>query len=155
MKTEETKSNPKVNKLTDDKIKSLEGREKEYKVSDGRGLYILVTPHGSKSWKLKYRYKRIEKKLTFGMYPFVSIKEARLRRDDAWRLLNEGFDPVSTYKYKKAKNIVTSFDIEYQAIKIKDYIKHEKEFSRDILQAVNSIRAICDVLSKLLEKRSK
>lgn len=117
-----------LNLLTDKLINSLEVKQKEYKVTDGRGLYLLVSPKGSKSWKLKYRYNQIEKKLSFGIYPFTSIEMARYKRDDAWRLLNEGYDPALTYASKKTKVMIESKSIKHNHAKIKRAYKNKEEF---------------------------
>ncbi len=68
-------------------------RAKDYKLTDGEGLYLLVRPNGSKLWRMKYRYAGKEKLLSFGAYPAVSLAEARLRRAKAKVVLGEGGDP--------------------------------------------------------------
>lgn len=65
-------------------------RAKDYKLTDGEGLYLLVRPNGSKLWRMKYRYGGKEKLLSFGAYPAVSLAEARLRRAKAKVVLGEG-----------------------------------------------------------------
>jgi integrase len=67
--------------------------EKPYKLTDEKGLYLFVTPTGFKSWRYKYRFEAKEKRLTFGPWPEVSLREARDRRDDARRSLRGGMDP--------------------------------------------------------------
>jgi integrase len=67
--------------------------EKLVKLSDGGGLFLAVLPSGQKSWRLKYRHRGKEKLLTLGLYPTVSLKDARLGREDAKRLLARGLDP--------------------------------------------------------------
>lgn len=79
--------------LTDTKIKSAEAKDKIYRLSDFQGLYLEVTPKGRKYWRLKYRINRKEKRLAIGVYPEVSLKEARKRKEDARLLLSEGKDP--------------------------------------------------------------
>ncbi len=68
-------------------------RAKDYKLTDGEGLYLLVRPNGSKLWRMKYRFGGKEKLLSFGAYPGVSLAEARLRRAKAKVVLGEGGDP--------------------------------------------------------------
>lgn len=63
------------------------------KAFDGGGLYLEVTPSGGKHWRFKYRYMGKEKKLTFGSYPLVSLREARNMRDEAKKLLFRNIDP--------------------------------------------------------------
>ncbi len=60
--------------LTDQKIKTLKPKEKQYKVSDEKGLYLLVKPNAGKYWRLKYRFAGKEKNLAIGVYPDVSLK---------------------------------------------------------------------------------
>jgi len=67
-------------------------RAKDYKLTDGEGLYLLVRPNGSKLWRMKYRYGGKEKLLSFGGHPAVSLAEARLRRAKAKVVLGEGGD---------------------------------------------------------------
>ena len=65
------------NKLSDTLIKGLKPRSKTYKVFDGGGLYIEVLPSGGKSWRLKYLYNGEDKRRSLGLYPYVSLAEAR------------------------------------------------------------------------------
>lgn len=67
--------------------------EKLVKLSDGGGLFLAVLPSGQKSWRLKYRHRGKEKPLTLGLYPTVSLKDARQGREDAKRILAKGLDP--------------------------------------------------------------
>lgn len=68
-------------------------RQKDYKLADGEGLYVLVRPNGSKLWRLKYRFAGKEKLLSIGPYPKVSLADARLRRAEAKVALGQGRDP--------------------------------------------------------------
>lgn len=79
--------------LTDTECKSLKPGAKSYKKADGHGLYLEVMPNGAKYWRLKYRYLNKEKRLGLGVYPEISIKEARERRTEARKLLDQGKDP--------------------------------------------------------------
>ena len=79
--------------LTDTAIRNAKPGEKPRKLADERGLFILVTPKGGKWWRLKYRFGDKEKLLALGVYPDVSLKDARARRDEARKLLAEGIDP--------------------------------------------------------------
>ncbi len=65
--------------LTDTAIKRSRPAEKPYKLADGKGLYLLVNPSGSKLWRWKYRHEGREKLMPFGAYPDVSLADARLR----------------------------------------------------------------------------
>jgi hypothetical protein len=79
--------------LTDTAVRNAKSRDKSYKLSDGKGLYLQVEPSGSKLWRLKYRFVGKEKKLSLGAYPEVSLAQARDRQIDARRTLANGVDP--------------------------------------------------------------
>ncbi len=74
-------------------VKNAKPKAKDYKLSDGGGLYLLVTTKGSKLWKVKYRFAGMEKKLSFGPWPEVSLQQAREMRGEARAILREGKDP--------------------------------------------------------------
>lgn len=87
--------------LTDIKIRKAEQKDREYKLGDGGGLYILIRPNGSKLWKMKLRIHGREQKLSFGRYPEVSLKEARVRRDEAKLEIARGGDPIRRRRQEK------------------------------------------------------
>lgn len=80
--------------LTDLQVRRAQARDKAYKLSDGGGLYVYVSPTGHKSWRMKYQFARKEKRLVFGGYPEIGLARARELRDDARRLLREHRDPA-------------------------------------------------------------
>lgn len=81
--------------LTDIALRNAKPEDKPYKLTDEKGLYLLVTPSGGRLWKLKFRNKAgVEKKLSIGAYPNVRLKQARERRDEARRQLSDGIDPA-------------------------------------------------------------
>ena len=82
-------------KLTDSTIRNATPKDKPFKLFDGGGLFLLVTPTGSKLWRLKYRFHGKEKGLALGVYPAVSLADARKSRDQARRLLVSGLDPAA------------------------------------------------------------
>ncbi len=90
--------------LTDTSIKNAKPKEKPYKISDERGLFILVNPNGSKLWRFRYRMDRKENLLSFKSYPEVSLKEAREKRDEARKMLRDGIDPSRAKKAQKASD---------------------------------------------------
>ncbi len=79
--------------LTDVKIRNSKAKTKAYKLSDEKGLYLLVTPLGAKYWRLKYRFLGKEKALALGVYPEVSLSDAREKRDNARKQLANDIDP--------------------------------------------------------------
>lgn len=75
--------------------------DKPYKLADSGGLYLEVSPKGGKYWRLKYRFEGKEKRLAFGVYPEVTLKEARQKRDEARKKLSQGIDPSAERKATK------------------------------------------------------
>ena len=89
------------NKLTDTAVKSAKPKDAPYKLSDGGGMYLLVKPNGGKYWHLAYRFNDKQRLLSLGVYPEVTLKEARLKRDAARKLLKDGTDPSEAKKEEK------------------------------------------------------
>lgn len=82
-------------------IDTAKPREKEYKITDGGGLYLLVKPNGAKYWRLKYRVMGKEKKLSIGVYPDISLADARLKREEARKVVALGGDPSEEKRVEK------------------------------------------------------
>ena len=80
--------------LTETAIKHAKPKAAPYKLSDERGLVMLVQPTGAKWWRFRYRLWGKEKGFSLGIYPDVSLAKARERRDDARRLVADGVDPL-------------------------------------------------------------
>ncbi|MFY0634066.1 MAG: tyrosine-type recombinase/integrase [Vannielia sp.] len=89
--------------LTDTAVRNAKSRDKPYKVFDAGGLYLQVNSTGSRLWKMKYRYRGKEKLLSFGPYPLVGLKDARLKRDQARLLLLDGLDPSEEKKLERIR----------------------------------------------------
>lgn len=90
--------------LTEEIVSSATASERTKGLFDGGGLFLLVTPNGGKRWRLKYRYQGREKILSLGVYPEVSLEDARSRRDAAREMLAQGIDPSASRKEEKARN---------------------------------------------------
>ncbi len=88
--------------LTDTAVRLAKPRERAYRLSDGRGLCLLIQPNGSKWWRFRYRFQGAEKMLSLGIYPDVPLSEARDRREAARKSLATGTDPSADRKEKKA-----------------------------------------------------
>lgn len=88
--------------LSDIQVKNAKPQVKEYKLMDGYGLYLLVTPTGGKLWRFDYRIGDKRKTMAFGAYPAITLADARQRREDAKKLLANGVDPGETKKALKA-----------------------------------------------------
>jgi integrase len=100
--------------LTDVQVRNAKPKEKDFKLPDGYGLYLLVTPTNGKLWRFDYRYADKRKTLAFGAYPSLSLADARQRREDAKKLLANGVDPSEVRKAQKAATVAVtenSFEI--------------------------------------------
>ncbi|GGP26809.1 tyrosine-type recombinase/integrase [Silvimonas amylolytica] len=89
--------------LSDLACRNAKGKDKPYKLTDGFGMFLLVSTNGSRWWRLKYRFAGKEKQLSLGVYPEVSLVEARRLREDARKLIADGIDPGLMRKDEKAK----------------------------------------------------
>src|SRR5262249_20669393 len=85
-------------------VRNAKPRNKMYRLFDTEGLYLEVLPSGGKYWRLKYRFLGKEKRLALGVYPHVTLSDARERRSQARKLLAAGSDPVEAKK--EAKRLV-------------------------------------------------
>lgn len=100
--------------LTDTAIRNTKPADKPLKLTDERGLYLLLKPNGSRWWRFDYRYGDKRKTLSMGVYPDVSLKEARNRRDEARKLLASDVDPGENRKAVKAAKLekaANSFEV--------------------------------------------
>ena len=80
-----------IKPLSEVSARTVKSQEKDFKLFDGGGLFLLVTRSGGKLWHLKYRFDGKEKKLSFGAYPEISLLDARQKRDEARRQLANGY----------------------------------------------------------------
>jgi hypothetical protein len=84
--------------LTDTAVRLAKPRDRAYRLADARGLCLLIQPTGSKWWRFRYRFQGAEKMLSLGTYPNVSLSQARDRRDEARKTLEDGNDPSAERK---------------------------------------------------------
>lgn len=89
--------------LTDITVRNAKSTDKAQKLSDSGGLYLMVHPNGSKYWRLKYRFLGKEKLLAIGVYPQVTLSDARTKREEAKRLLANGKDPSEVKQTQKTE----------------------------------------------------
>jgi integrase len=144
-----------INKLTDLAIrsfigKSTGGKATTTKLSDGGGLYLMVTPAGTAVWRVKYRFTGKERLFSAGTYPAVTLEAARAQREKVKALLRDGRDPVQTRRVERADAIAASGAIfesvvadwlakqktEWSAI---HYRKSTRAFERDVLPRMGKL----------------
>jgi len=87
-------------KLTESAVKKAKPAEKQFKLSDGGGLYLLVHTNGSKYWRFDFRYEGKQKSSSLGVWPEVTLDKARLKRDEAKRKISSGINPIEEKKEK-------------------------------------------------------
>ncbi len=87
--------------LTATQIQKAKPKEKDYKLFDGNGLFLLVAKTGGKRWRLKYRFGGKEKMLALGVYPSVSLSKARELREYNKKLIADGINPAEQRKEQK------------------------------------------------------
>lgn len=144
--------------LTDVKVRKAKPGLKTLRLSDERGLYLEIAPSGGKWWRLKYRFEGKEKRLSLGVYPDVSLGEARARRDKARELLAKGVDPSANRKAQKSARAdlaANTFEViarewlqKYAGTKTAKYWDGVKRrFERDIFPWLGS-RPVAEILPK-------
>ena len=89
--------------LTATAVKQAKPAAKTKRLYDEKGLYLEISPKGGKWWRFKYLIDRKEKRISLGVYPEVSLKDARDRRDENRKLVANGIDPSAQRKAQKAK----------------------------------------------------
>ncbi|KHS64174.1 integrase [Pectobacterium brasiliense] len=127
-------------KLNARQVETAKPKDKPYKMADGGGLYLLVKTNGSRYWRLKYRIDGKEKLLALGVYPDVSLADARAKRDEARKGIAGGIDPLEVKKEQKVereaqvKNTFQEIALEWHNMKVK---KWSAGYASDILEAFN------------------
>ena len=117
-------------KLTDAALRGAKPRTKAYKLPDGKGLHLLIDPNGTRAWRFRYRFLGTEKMLSLGVYPEVSLKDARARLAKARSLLGNGIDPSAQ---RKAERMASSVDT-FEAVAREWLETKRKELSSDTWQ---------------------
>jgi len=114
--------------LTDTKIRNAKPQKKVVRLFDGNGLYLELSPKGGKWWRLKYLFNGKEKRLSLGVYPEVSLKDARERCHEARKLLINGVDPSENRKAMKASRMRLLAN-NFEAIAREWFAKYSKTWS--------------------------
>tara|TARA_B100000686_G_C16615645_1_gene876309 strand:- start:307 stop:1017 length:711 start_codon:yes stop_codon:yes gene_type:complete len=116
-----------MNKLTEKLVRRAEIQDKQYKMYDGDGMFLLIHPNGSKYWRMKYTFDGKSKLASFGVWPKVSLKEAREKRNNAKLKIKSGINPVEEKRQKKWIQQKQSSN------------KHKKEFTQSTETSIGSI----------------
>lgn len=122
-------------------VANAKPRDRDYKLSDGRGLYLLVRPNGSKLWRFNYRYLEKHRTLAFGAWPEVGLADARSRRDEARQLIAAGLDPSHERKVLMAKARIAENDT-FKTVAKEWIAKNEREGMAEI--TLSKIRWLLD-----------
>lgn len=96
-----------VTPLTTKEVSNAKAKEKNYKLNDGQGLSLFVKANGSKTWRFDFRYGGQYKTMSFGVYPLITLKEARKKKEEARELLAKNLNPISEKRLKKASESLT------------------------------------------------
>lgn len=121
--------------LSDTAIRKAKPADKPYKMTDQRGLFLLITPSGGKWWRLRYRFNDKEKTLSLGTYPDVSLAQARERRDEARRLLAQGVDPSEHRKITKGMQAERAANT-FEAIAVEWHLKNRDVWTPEHAQRI-------------------
>ena len=96
----------KLNILTDKTIKANKPKDKKYYLNDGDGLYLLITPNNYKIWVFRFMLNSKRYETTFKSYPSVSLSEARKKRDDYRKLIDDKINPIHHFRELNKKQII-------------------------------------------------
>ncbi len=138
-----TRTNP----LSDLKIRKVKPADKPYRLADGKGLYLEVMPNGSRYWRMKYRFDGKEKRAAFGVYPEVTLLEAREACLAARKLLAAGVDPSEQKKVIKRERILRATS-SFEAV-AREWFENQKDGWTDYYagKVIGSLEA--DVFPKI------
>ena len=123
--------------LTDAKIRGAKPAATPYKLFDGGGLFLQVHPNGSRYWRLKYRIAGKEKLFALGVYPEVTLADARTKTFEARRLVGDGIDPVVERKHRRATKAAEAGE-SFKAIAEEWIASRENAWSSTYIEAVKS-----------------
>jgi integrase len=127
-------------KLNARQVDTAKPKDKPYKLADGGGLYLLIKPNGARYWRLKYRVAGKEKLLALGVYPDVTLADARAKRDEAKRGIAGGIDPNEAKREEKIareaniRNTFQEIACEWHSSKL---YKWSEGYASDIMEAFN------------------
>lgn len=117
--------------LSDAAVRSAKAKENQYKLYDDGGLFLIVKPSGGKLWRLKYRHLGKEQQLSIGVFPAVSLKDARKRRDEARAQIAKGLNPSFEKKRAAAAALVGAANT-FKAVADEYIDRREREGLKDV-----------------------
>ncbi|MEC9577702.1 integrase arm-type DNA-binding domain-containing protein [Escherichia coli] len=123
--------------LTDIKVRSAKPQEKEYTLVDGDGMFLLIHPNGSKYWRFRFRFGGKQHLMAFGVYPEISLADARQKREEARRLVAAGIDPREHKRVVKEE--LAKEDITFESVAREWHAANKKwseEHSRRVLKSL-------------------
>jgi integrase len=122
--------------LSDTSVKAAKPAARQYKLSDERGLFLLVSPSGGKLWRLKYRFAGKEQVLALGRYPDVGLRDARDRRDAARKMIAEGKSPSAEKKRAAVAAAISAANtFQSVAVEVIEKARHEGKASGTLAKA--------------------
>ncbi len=125
--------------LSDNKIKALKPKEKEYKLGDGNGLWLFVTPNNTKLWRFRYKLRGKSSTKSLGKYPAVSLKQARAKRDEYREQLAQGIKPREKASSMSFKTISKEY-LSKQGQLSERYIKDmHSQLERDFYNSIGDL----------------
>lgn len=133
--------------LSDAKVRNAKPKAKPYKITDGEGMFLLVTPSGSKYWRLKYHFAGREKLLALGVFPEISLGDARERRAHARKALAAGNDPSDVTKAAKRLAVLKAENA-FETV-AREWLGQRKHEWADITTRVKTIRLERHLFPKL------
>ena len=137
----------KQNKLTESAVKKAKSTGKQFKLSDGWGLYLLVHSNGSKYWRFDFRFDGKQKSSSLGVWPEVSLAAARRKRDQAKRKIKEGVNPIQEKKEKKSLQIEQFYEtVEKLEAPIPQQISQQEEIQQALQSPGNNIKSTINLL---------
>jgi integrase len=136
--------------LQDIQIRKAKGQDNIYYLNDGGGLRLKITPTNSKIWEFRYTFNGKSRKTTFKTYPTVTLKEARIKRQEYQTLINSGSDPINHIKQIKEENI---FDKNGMFINIaNEWLDKESERTKESTHK-NKLRAFEKDINPFLKNK--
>ena len=116
--------------LSATQIKNAKAKPKLYKLYDEKGLYLEITPKGNKWWRFKYRFNNKEKRISLGVYPEISLKDARDHRDESRKLIANDIDPSELRKTQKSASLDAQAN-SFEAVALEWHSKQKATWTPD------------------------